>query len=279
MKKLAFEGTHKLEDKWEDEPYLILDQPNPEVPVYVVRRESGQGKKRTLHRNNLLPIGSINEELSDENTPQRPVPRPRRQKSAPEEVTPAPVEVPPDSDNESDDESFMYVMMDAPQQYEQSDDNVPIDVEAALIEDEVNAPGNAGDGQDRTGEHDSGPEEDAPLPEDSGGSGLEQSQDQVEDASIIDDDPNAVNEQILDDDDDNEDDEHQNLTPQPRRSTRARTSTATTKYKDFVVSKSVQPDWMARAEYLRTAASSAMFSNMGDDVTRAMLRLITNTDD
>ena len=61
VKIVAFEGTHKLANKWEDDPYLVLAQPNPDIPVYVVRKENGEGRKRTLHRNLLLPIGSFND--------------------------------------------------------------------------------------------------------------------------------------------------------------------------------------------------------------------------
>ena len=60
VKIVAFEGKHKLSNKWEDEPYVVLRQPNPDIPVYVVRKESGEGRKRTLHRNLLLPIGFLN---------------------------------------------------------------------------------------------------------------------------------------------------------------------------------------------------------------------------
>lgn len=56
VKVVAFDGKHKIADKWEEEAYIVLRQPNKEVPVYVVQREDGTGKKRTLHRNLLLPI-------------------------------------------------------------------------------------------------------------------------------------------------------------------------------------------------------------------------------
>ncbi|KAL5021393.1 hypothetical protein ScPMuIL_000548, partial [Solemya velum] len=57
VKILAFEGKQKLSDKWEEDIYIILKQPNASIPVYVVQKESGEGRKRTLHRNVLLPIG------------------------------------------------------------------------------------------------------------------------------------------------------------------------------------------------------------------------------
>ena len=73
VKKVAFDGRHKLADKWEEEIYKVVAKPNEDVPVYVVEGEEGK-KKRTLHRNLLLPLGSrLNEE---KNVPvQNPVDR------------------------------------------------------------------------------------------------------------------------------------------------------------------------------------------------------------
>ncbi|CAG2194014.1 unnamed protein product [Mytilus edulis] len=151
--------------------------------------------------------------------------------------------------------------------------------------DKVSREGNADDDQDRTEEH-SELEEDASLREESGGSEHETSlDDQVYDLATdalhdVTDDDSKEDENI---DDDGEDvDDISTPEPQQRRSTRTKTSTATTKYKDFVVppvSKSAQPEWMVRADYLRTAASSGMFINMADDVSRAFLKLITKPDD
>lgn len=59
VKNVGFTGKHKLADKWEEQAYIILEKPNPEIPVYVVRREDGKGSKRTLHRNMLLSLATI----------------------------------------------------------------------------------------------------------------------------------------------------------------------------------------------------------------------------
>ena len=59
VKILAFEGKHKLSNKWEDRPYVVLEHSNPEIPVYVVRREDGIGKTRTLHRNHLFHVSDL----------------------------------------------------------------------------------------------------------------------------------------------------------------------------------------------------------------------------
>ena len=56
VKLVGLVGKHKLANKWETDPYTIIDIPKKDMPVYVVQRNSGQGPKRTLHRSMLLPL-------------------------------------------------------------------------------------------------------------------------------------------------------------------------------------------------------------------------------
>ena len=51
VKIVAFDGKHKLANKWEEDIYVVLKQPNPDIPVYTVKKQNGQGRERTLHRN------------------------------------------------------------------------------------------------------------------------------------------------------------------------------------------------------------------------------------
>ena len=78
---LAFEGRHKIADRWEQHPYTVIGQPNTQVPVYRVQQEGGEKKVRTLHRNHLLPISSL------------PVPKLRNPKPE-SEVPKSPVSIP-----------------------------------------------------------------------------------------------------------------------------------------------------------------------------------------
>lgn len=48
-------GQGKLDDKWEQDVYVIISQPNLDIPVYVVKREKGDADERVLHRNMLSP--------------------------------------------------------------------------------------------------------------------------------------------------------------------------------------------------------------------------------
>ena len=59
VKIVAFDGKHKISDRWEPDVYVVKDKPNLEVPVYILGKENGEGPERTLHRNLLLPIGSL----------------------------------------------------------------------------------------------------------------------------------------------------------------------------------------------------------------------------
>ena len=56
VKVVAHKGRHKLQDKWEPEEYVVVEQPIAGTPVYKVQPVNG-GNIRTLHRNLLLPLG------------------------------------------------------------------------------------------------------------------------------------------------------------------------------------------------------------------------------
>lgn len=45
----------KLENKWERLIYVVVSQPNIDIPVCVVRLEGVNGQERVLHRNMLSP--------------------------------------------------------------------------------------------------------------------------------------------------------------------------------------------------------------------------------
>ena len=56
VKIVAHKGRHKLQDKWEPEEYVVVEQPIASTPVYRVQPVTG-GNIKTLHRNLLLPLG------------------------------------------------------------------------------------------------------------------------------------------------------------------------------------------------------------------------------
>ena len=56
VKFVVHKARHKIQDKWESEEYIVIEQPIPGTPVYRIRPVTGT-KVRTLHRNLLLPLG------------------------------------------------------------------------------------------------------------------------------------------------------------------------------------------------------------------------------
>lgn len=58
-RNVGIRGKHKLADRWEEEPYIVVRQPDPDIPVYEVRKEHSMGRVKTVHRNHLLPFMSL----------------------------------------------------------------------------------------------------------------------------------------------------------------------------------------------------------------------------
>ena len=56
VKRVAWKGRHKIQNKWEPSEYLVIEQPNFKIPVYKVKSLE-DGKIKVLHRNMLLPLG------------------------------------------------------------------------------------------------------------------------------------------------------------------------------------------------------------------------------
>ena len=52
----AFKGRHKIQSRWEGREYVVVWQPYPNLPVYVVCPIDGEGPSHTLQWNFLLPI-------------------------------------------------------------------------------------------------------------------------------------------------------------------------------------------------------------------------------
>ena len=55
VKQTVWKGRHKIQDRWEDREYQVVDQPTPGIPVYTVKSLGG-GQTKVLHRNLLLPL-------------------------------------------------------------------------------------------------------------------------------------------------------------------------------------------------------------------------------
>ena len=108
---LAFTGPHKLEDKWSEDVYQVVDKPRESIPVYQVRPVEG-GRDEILHRNLLLPVGHLRDGVvqPDSEPPLEVPPPPKLDTTVPKPITgrhsPIPANVPSESSSESESESY-----------------------------------------------------------------------------------------------------------------------------------------------------------------------------
>jgi len=101
-------GPGKLRAFWEEEIHVVVSRKGPESPVYDIKAESGRGKKRTLHRNLLLPCdylppehgARINEPTKTENSATSK--RREKQTETKRQSFASPVRVKTDSDSEEE---------------------------------------------------------------------------------------------------------------------------------------------------------------------------------
>ena len=56
VKVVAWTSRHKIQNKWEEDEYYVVDHPQTDIPVYRVKNIA-TGKEKVLHRNLLLPLG------------------------------------------------------------------------------------------------------------------------------------------------------------------------------------------------------------------------------
>ena len=73
VRNVGLKGTNKIADKWSEEVYVIVSQPNPDIPVYEVKPETGRGRVKVLHRNLLLPIPCLPVEKPKNDVKPKPV--------------------------------------------------------------------------------------------------------------------------------------------------------------------------------------------------------------
>ena len=65
VEKVGHRGKHKIADLWDKEPYTVLDKPLSDIPVFKVIREDGQGRVKTLHRNQLQPFFCLPKDMGN----------------------------------------------------------------------------------------------------------------------------------------------------------------------------------------------------------------------
>ena len=70
VRQKAFKGKHKIQDRWENTPYYVIEKVKDDVPVYKIQKE-GECKTKTLHRNLLFPLMLKYEDVYGDNDPSR----------------------------------------------------------------------------------------------------------------------------------------------------------------------------------------------------------------
>lgn len=55
IRNLGLQGKHKLADRWASNPYVV-DSQMPDLPVFRLKPEDGNGPIKILHRNHILPL-------------------------------------------------------------------------------------------------------------------------------------------------------------------------------------------------------------------------------
>ena len=72
VKKFGFRGKHKIQYRWENQVYEVLESCHSSLLVFRIRKEDGTGNIRVVHRNLLLPFRS--RILDEDTTPHSPRP-------------------------------------------------------------------------------------------------------------------------------------------------------------------------------------------------------------
>ena len=55
LKCTAFKGKHKIQDRWENTIYEVVEQPLGKMPVFKIKSKEGDDKMKVGHRNILPP--------------------------------------------------------------------------------------------------------------------------------------------------------------------------------------------------------------------------------
>ena len=69
LKCTAFKGKHKIQYRWENAIYKVLEQPLGKIPFFKIKSTEGDDKMKVVHRNLLLPLFSDpSDHASESNT-------------------------------------------------------------------------------------------------------------------------------------------------------------------------------------------------------------------
>ena len=121
VKLTGLTGPHKIADKWESDPYIIKSKPQKDMPVYVVKRDDGKGKERTLHRNHILPLALPLREKPSTMAKSQPATQARRREKA--ALPPEPSGSSSESSDEDIEENLAFLPDDRDDQDSEANDD------------------------------------------------------------------------------------------------------------------------------------------------------------
>lgn len=263
VKIVSFDGKHKISDKWEEEPYLVLDQPDPSIPVFQIQKETSKGKIRTLHRNLLLPIGHLQsyktvEELDTEILKLKPKPKPRtrnRVRNIRDTQNDTLKSTDSEEESSSDDEIEMVPLQRVPTRYITHDvlEKEDVDVHRYNENMEIIQHHDADDIAERVDDRAERAEELAQIP---------QQQQQPQDAAA--EGENSIIE---------EEEER----PLPRRSTREKRKPNWMKEYVLTHQHTSTQDWVKKCEFLHNLKECQEMKKYESEIVKTMLDVLKNT--
>ena len=56
LKCTAFKGKHKIQDRWENTIYEVIEQQIGKMPVFKIKLTKGDDKMKVVHQNLFLPL-------------------------------------------------------------------------------------------------------------------------------------------------------------------------------------------------------------------------------
>ena len=104
IRKVGIKGKHKQADRWDKHPYVVIDKPFENIPVFKVQKESGDKQVKILHRNMLLAFSCIQHRSDVKNLPPSGENRKGKRKKKVKQVIPV-------SDESSDSESSDQIIV------------------------------------------------------------------------------------------------------------------------------------------------------------------------
>jgi transposase InsO family protein len=301
VKIVAFDGKHKLADRWEEDVYIVDTQPNTDIPVFVVKKENGNGKTRVLHRNLLLPVGSLLPSTDPVPKPNpvpkpKPVPKPRVGASSKNLLPPInTTATEEDTDEDDQDDGVMYIPPPA-----ENGPPTSAGPDVSIVEDdtvdeagEITEDGASDSSQQHGDDHatvdedgdsdvvNTEPEEfdvsteSHPVEEDED---VEETRDNTASGISSSEDGDGEADDVID----QEPTEDHITTPHPeptqRQSGRPRKPPPWMSGGEFVMSQmDTTPDWLQRARYIETLVSKGTFVAMPDEVVKTLLSLASGS--